>query len=305
MIPTICVVGAGRMGSSIARALLSKGYRTAVWNRTLSRCQPLAEAGAEVLPTVEEAIRTVDVIIVNVLDMAASEALLRRNSIAPLLAGKVIVQLTSASARLAREEARWLASHGTRYLDGAIMATPDFIGTPEAALLYSGSREAFEANKDLLLTLGGGTTFVGDIPGQASALDTALLAQLWGGLFGTLQALAVVEAEDLSLDTFEGQLAAFKPVVDAAVIDLVDRTRSRRFAGDAKTLASLGAHHSAFQHLLAACEERGLNAALPRAMDTVFRQGLAEQGSDSDFASLAPLFRRRQSSVASGEQAYA
>lgn len=303
MQPTICVLGAGRMGSAISRALLSKGHRTTVWNRTLSRCRPLAEMGAEVLPTAEEAIRTADVIIINLLDMAASAAVLRRASVARLLAGRVIVQLTSASPRLAREEAAWLASHGAGYLDGAIMATPDLIGAPEAALLYAGRREVFEASKDLLLALGG-TTFVGDTPGQASALDTALLTQMWGALFGTLQAMAIVEAEALSLDTFEHQRAAFAPVTTAAVTDLIDRIRSRRFAADDKTLATLGAHYSAFEHLLEACKERGLNAALPQAMESVFRQGLEEHGPQSDFAALAPLFGTRHRSN-TGEPAHA
>lgn len=300
----VCVLGAGRMGSSIVRSLVSHGYETWVWNRTAAKCEPLVALGAKAAASVEEGIRAADVVIVNVLDYAASAALLKRESIASILAGNVIVQLTSGSPRLAREEARWAEAHGAHYLDGAIMATPDFIGRPEAALLYSGPQEVFEAHKDLLFTLGGGTSHVGDIPGQASAVDTALLTQMWGALFGALQGMAVIEAEDLGLETFQKQLLAFKPVVDAALLDLIERTRTSRFAGDETTLASLGAHYSAFQHLLEACEERGLDAALPRVMDAFFRQALSAGGSESDFASLAPLFRGRRSATPVMEQAY-
>ncbi len=77
-----------------------------------------------------------------------------------------------------------------------------------------------------------------------------------------------------------------------ALLDLIDRTASRRFGGDEKTLASLGAHHSAFQHLVEACEEQGLDAALPQAMARFFRRALAQTGPSADFASLAPLFQR-------------
>lgn len=288
---TVCVLGAGRMGSSIVRTLLDRGYPAWVWNRTAAKCAPLAALGANVAASVRDGVEAADVTIINVLDYAASEALLKEDRVASALAGKVVVQLTSGSPRLAREEARWVEAHGGGYLDGAIMATPDFIGKAETALLYSGSRSVYETHRTLLFAFGGGTKYVGAAPGQASALDTALLTQMWGGLFGALQGMAVAEAEGLDLETFGSHLAAFKPVVDAALFDLIDRTNARRFAGDEATLASLGAHYSAFQHLLEASEERGLNAAVPRAMDAIFRQGLSQGGPESDFASLAPLFR--------------
>jgi 3-hydroxyisobutyrate dehydrogenase-like beta-hydroxyacid dehydrogenase len=305
MISNVCVLGAGRMGSSIARAFLDRGYPTWVWNRTAAKCAPLAALGARVATSVEDGIRAADVVMVNVLDYAASNALLRREGVASVLADKAIVQLTSGSPRLAREEARWVEAHGAGYLDGAIMAIPDFIGKPETALLYSGSRDVYEKHKPVLFALGGGTSYVGDAPGQASALDTALLTQMWGGLFGALQGMAVAEAEGIDLETFRNHLSAFKPVVDAALIDLVDRTNTRRFAGDEATLASLGAHYSAFQHLLEACEERGLNAAMPRAMDMIFRQALSRGGPGSDFALLAPLFRNGGLPYEAAEQANA
>ncbi|MER8425969.1 NAD(P)-binding domain-containing protein [Mesorhizobium sp. M1403] len=291
MVSNVCVLGAGRMGSSIIRTLLDRGYPTLVWNRTAAKCSPLTALGAKVAPSVADGFRAADVVIINVLDYAASDALLKQDGVASVLAGKAVVQLTSGSPRLAREEARWVEAHGAGYLDGAIMATPDFIGKPETALLYSGSRSVYETHKPLLLALGGGTSYVGEIPGQASALDIALLTQMWGGLFGALQGMAVAEVEGLSLEMFRSHLSAFKPVVDAALFDLVDRTNARRFAGDDATLASLGAHYSAFQHLLEVCDERGLDAAMPRAMDTIFRQALSLGRMEDDFASLAPLFR--------------
>lgn len=288
----VCVLGAGRMGSSIVRMLLNNGYSTSVWNRTAAKCDPLIALGAKSSHNVEDVIRRSDVILVNVLDYAASDALLKGTGVASLLSGKIIVQLTSGSPRLAREEAAWAEAHGAEYLDGAIMATPDFIGRPEAALLYSGSRLAFEASEPVLFTLGGQTRYVGDTPGQASALDIALLTQMWGGLFGVLQGLAVAQAEGIEIETFRNQFLAFKPVVDAALLDLVDRTESGRFAGDEKTLASLGAHYSAFQHLLESCEEQRLDATLPHTMNGFFRRALSQNGANADFASLVPLFRR-------------
>ncbi len=287
----VCVLGAGRMGSSIVRTLLDRGYPTSVWNRTAAKSEPLAALGAKVAASVEDGVGAAEVVIVNVLDYAASKTLLRSDNVASALVGRTIVQLTSGSPRLAREEAQWVEARGADYLDGAIMATPDFIGRPETTLLYSGSRVVYDRHEPLLLERCGGTGYVGEVAGQASALDTALLTQMWGGLFGTLQGMAVAEAEGLDLLTFRGHLAAFKPVVDAALFDVVDRTKAHRFAGDEATLASLGAHYSAFRHLLEACEERGLSAAMPRAMDQIFQKALSLGSGTDDFASLFPLFQ--------------
>ncbi|EKF17412.1 NAD(P)-dependent oxidoreductase [Nitratireductor pacificus] len=298
MTTTICVIGAGRMGSSLARTLLNAGRPTWVWNRTAARCAPLVALGAKTANALADAVQASELILINVIDHDASAALLRQEAVSSALSGRTVIQLTSGSARLAREEALWVEAQGARYLDGAIMATPDFIGRPEAALLYSGSLASFEAHRDILLTLGGRSAHVGDVPGQASALDTALLTQMWGGLFGALQGMAVADAEGLSLDVFRDQLSAFKPVVDAALYDTIDRTAARRFAGDAETLASLGAHHSAFTHLLEACEDQGLDQGLPREMARLFREGLSRNGPEADFASLAPLLRGGPSSEA-------
>lgn len=294
---TVCVLGAGRMGSAIVRALRDREYPTWVWNRTAARCAPLAASGAKVAATVREGVQAAEVVMVNVLDHAASEAVLGQDGVATALAGKVVIQLTSGSPRLARLEAKWVEARGGAYLDGAIMATPDFIGKPETALLYSGSRAVFDAHEALLAALGGATSHVGDQPGQASALDTALLTQMWGGLFGALQGMAVAQAEGLDLAAFREQLARFKPVVDAALFDLVDRAAARRFAGDESTLASLGAHYGAFQHLLEVCEARDLDTALPMAMDGIFRQALARGRSEDDFAALAPLLQSQRTAV--------
>src|SRR5438876_970927 len=69
------VVGLGIMGSGMARNLLRAGYPLTVHNRTRTRAEPLAEAGAAVVDSpAEVAAASVVVVVGNML--AASEALL-------------------------------------------------------------------------------------------------------------------------------------------------------------------------------------------------------------------------------------
>ncbi|MFC3076945.1 NAD(P)-dependent oxidoreductase [Phenylobacterium terrae] len=299
MNPIVCVLGAGRMGSSIVRALLLSGHAVWVWNRTAAKTAPLAEAGAKVAETAAEAVRAADLVIVNVLDYDVSDRILRTPAVVEALAGKTLVQLTSGSPRLARDQEAWAKVRSVAYLDGAIMATPDFIGRPEAALLYAGSRSAYERYEPTLRLLGAAGGYVGEDAGLASALDTALLTQMWGALFGALQGLAVAQAEGVAPSAFLGHLRAFKPVVDAAVVDAVERGGAGRTRADEATLATLAAHYSAFQHLLEVTKVRGIDPALPEALDSLFRRAAAAgRLEDDDFAALAPLVLGREEDLA-------
>lgn len=288
---TICVVGAGRMGSALARAFLKQQYVTHVWNRTSAKGEALAALGARIAISLDHAIAASDIVVVNVIDYGAADAHLRSPAATSALKGKLLVQLTSGSPKQARETGEWATKHGAAYLDGAIMATPNFIGEPSATILYSGSREAFDDNKEVFLALGGNAVHVGDDFGHASALDIGLLSQLWGTLFGTLQAIAVCQAEGVELDAYARYLQPFKPIIDGAVADLVTRTRDGRYRSDDQTLATIAAHYSAFQHLLDVSAERGLNRAVPEAFDSIFKVAIAAGHLQDDFAALARFMR--------------
>ncbi|QSQ17729.1 NAD(P)-dependent oxidoreductase [Myxococcus landrumensis] len=291
MKPTLTVIGAGRMGSALIKAFLQKGYTTTVWNRTRSRSEPLAKLGAHLADTVRDAVKRSDIIVVNVLDYDTSDQLLRQDEVTRELRGKLLVQLTSGSPALAREQETWARQHGIDYLDGAIMATPDFIGQAECALLYSGSAALFEKHRAVLNVLGGATAHVGEDVGHASALDSALLFQMWGTLFGTLQALAISRAEGIPLEKTTAFLKLTEPVTQGAVTDLLTRVQQDRLTADEHTLASLEAHNVAFQHLLALCKERNIHRGVADAMYSVIHDAVKAGHGKDDFAILTRFLK--------------
>ncbi|MGO4621982.1 NAD(P)-dependent oxidoreductase [Ensifer sp. 2TAB8] len=292
MQPAISVLGMGRMGSALARALLAAGYRTTVWNRTAEKAAPLAAAGAEVAASVGDAVAASAIVIVNVSDYAATEGLLRNGAVATALHDKLIVELTSGTPDGAREVQGWAARHGIRHLDGAILATPDFIGTEAGTLLVSGPADVFEAARYVLRALGGNVQYIGTDPGLANALDSALLALMWGALFGALQSIAVCRAEAIDLETLDKQWSATAPVVEGLVADLIRRSAAGRYTADAETLSSVSPHFGAFRHLVDLMEARGIDRTITDGYEAIFRRAIAAGHLHDDFASLSQFMGR-------------
>lgn len=284
---SITVIGTGRMGSALAGSLLQSGYPTTVWNRTRQKTDPLARLCAIVAPSVEEAVNAGEIIIVNVSDYEATKALLHSDAIASAIRGKLIVELTSGTPNGAREAAEWYREHGASYLDGAIMATPDYIGTDAGTILLAGPRAAFDTNRDVFRALGGNVQHVGEEPGRANGLDSALLAIMWGALFGTLHAIAVSQAEEIELGELARQWSATAPVIDGLVTDLIKRTSAGRFASDNETLSSISAHHGAMQHLLELMQFREIDRSIVDGYDAIFKRAIAAGHLHDDFAALS------------------
>ena len=284
---SIAVVGTGRMGSALARSLLAAGHRTTVWNRTRDKAEPLAALGAVIAPSVLDAVSAAEIIIVNVSDYAATADILHDATVASAVRGKLIVELTSGTPHGAREVADWCARHGASYLDGAIMATPDFIGTDAGTILISGQSQAFQENDAVFRALGGNVQHVGQDPGRANALDSALLALMWGALFGALNAIAVCQAEEIELGELGRQWTATAPVVEGLVTDLIKRTSAGRFAADEETLSSIAIHHSSFQHLLELMDARGIDRSVVDGYGSIFQRAIAAGQVHGDFAALS------------------
>lgn len=291
MKPAIAVIGTGRMGSALAGAFLGAGLTTHVWNRTAARLVPLTTRGALAAASVRDAAAAADIIVVNVSDYAAADLVLRVDAVIEALRGKTLVQLTGGSPRQARDTAAWAHQHGIGYLDGAIMATPDLVGTDHCTVLYSGSRALFDTHASTLRALGSAATFVGDDAGHASTLDVALLTCMWGSLFGALHGVSVIQAEQFPVARFVDSIRPMLPLINTWTLDVIERIRDGRLNGDEQTPASIDTHHGSLLHLLEICRDRGIHAAVPDAFDGIFRRAIAAGRGKDDFAALDAFMR--------------
>lgn len=115
----VTVIGLGPMGRAMVTALMKAGHRVTVWNRTPSRAAELVRGGAALAPTPSDAVVASKLVILSLTDYPAMYDILSGSS--GVLAGKVLVNLSSDTPAASREAAAWAAEHGARFLTGGVM----------------------------------------------------------------------------------------------------------------------------------------------------------------------------------------
>nr|WP_042188743.1 NAD(P)-binding domain-containing protein [Kibdelosporangium sp. MJ126-NF4]CEL18427.1 dehydrogenase, putative [Kibdelosporangium sp. MJ126-NF4]CTQ97910.1 dehydrogenase, putative [Kibdelosporangium sp. MJ126-NF4] len=197
----VSVIGLGRLGAALAAAFLANGHPTTVWNRTPAKAAPLAAKGATVAGSVAEAVAASPLVLIVVLDHAAARALLE--PAADDLRGRTLLNVSSSAPDDIRALARWATGHGADYLDAAVMAVPQAIGTPDAQVLFSGSTTAFERYGEQLGILGS-TRYLADDPGVAELYSLGLLSAAYGTLFGFVHGTALLDSAQVKPTEFLG-----------------------------------------------------------------------------------------------------
>lgn len=282
----VTVIGLGRMGQALAGALLKAGHPTTVWNRTASKADQLVSEGARLAPTIGDAIGAGRVTIVCVTDYRAVHELLGTGDVA--LDGTTLVNLTSGDSSQARDTARWAERRGARYLDGAVMAVPPVIGTPEAVILHSGPRPVFEDCESVLGALGT-VTHLGEDPGLASLYDVAGLAMMWSVLNAWLQGTALLRTAGVDAATY----APFARRIAAGVAEWLPGYAEQIDSGSFPAeVAALETEVRSMEHLIEESEAVGVNAELPRLIKAMADRAIAAGHGGEQYPVLIEEFGR-------------
>ncbi|GGM63163.1 hypothetical protein GCM10011608_55520 [Micromonospora sonchi] len=151
----IAVLGAGRMGTAVARRLLAGGNRVTVWNRTPARTRMLAAAGADVAATPAAAVAEADLVLTLLTDAAAVEATLFGvdATLAALRPGAIVVQMsTIAPDEVNRIAARLPAS--VSFLDAPVGGSIDAATAGKLTILAGGPAAFVDLAEPVLRQLG-------------------------------------------------------------------------------------------------------------------------------------------------------
>jgi 3-hydroxyisobutyrate dehydrogenase-like beta-hydroxyacid dehydrogenase len=282
----VTLLGLGAMGSALATALIQRGHVVTVWNRSPGKIEPLVAQGARHAKSVAAAVEASPVVVVCVLDYSAVLSMLAEA--APALAGRVVVNLTNGTPRQVREASEWVAHQGAEYVDGAIMAVPPMIGGPDALVLYSGSEKGFEAHRATLEVFGT-SRFLGLDAALAAVHDLALLGGMYGMFAGFLHATALAGTVNVRAMDFVELLVPWLRSMAATLPGLARQVDARDYTID--VVSNLRMQVVAFDHILAASREQGVDPKLLEPLHALFRQRLAAGHPDEDVSGAIELIR--------------
>lgn len=142
---TVAWLGTGRMGAAMAHRLLGAGQHVTVWNRTRSKTDDLAAAGAQVADDVTDLARA-DIVFV----MVSTPSDLEQVTTGPdgLLSGdsrpRVVVDCSTVDVETSARVRAALAHHGVEFLASPISGNPHVVAEGESVLVASGPRQTYD-----------------------------------------------------------------------------------------------------------------------------------------------------------------
>ncbi len=275
----VTVLGLGAMGRALAEQLVDAGRTTTVWNRSAGKAADLAARGAEVADTVDDAIAAGPLVVACLLDHDAVHEVL--DPVAASLAGRTLVNLTTTTPAQAREIGSWATAHGADHLDGGIMAVPEMIGGPGAALLYSGTPGAF-ARHQAVLDLWGTSTDLGPDHGMASLYDLALLSGMYTMFAGFFHGAAMVGSEGVTATEFAAWSAPFLAAMTGAFAEyasIVD-------GGDYSVAGQQSLEFSDLGDIVRASADQGVSTEVIEPVQALIRRQIAAGNGAQGFARI-------------------
>jgi 3-hydroxyisobutyrate dehydrogenase len=166
----VAVLGTGLLGSGFVEGFLARGGTDVVaWNRTRSRAEPLAQQGARVVDTIEEAVRHADRVHIVLLDDDTVDDAIRAMHGA-LRPGVVIVDHTTTRPDRTAERMAALDAAGIDYLHAPVMMGPPAARNAKGMMMVSGPVERFNRVRDELSRMTGELWHVGERPDLAAVL---------------------------------------------------------------------------------------------------------------------------------------
>jgi 3-hydroxyisobutyrate dehydrogenase-like beta-hydroxyacid dehydrogenase len=200
-------IGLGNMGSAIAGRLLQAGHALRVWNRSAEPARRLAERGAQVAATAEEAFRG-DVVFSMLSDDEVTRSVLVDSGVlARATPGETClhVNMATISAALGDELAERHRERGVGYVAAPVLGRPDVAAAGKLTVLLAGPRQSVESVQPLLEgTIGQKFWRFGERASQANVVKLAVNFMLAAAIESMGEAAALTAGYGIEVrDLFE------------------------------------------------------------------------------------------------------
>jgi 3-hydroxyisobutyrate dehydrogenase len=281
----VAVLGAGVMGAGMVGSLRRAGHDVAVWNRTASKAQHLADTGAVVAPTVTDAVTGADAVLTILFDTAATLAV-KDELTAALAPGAVWIQ----SATVGADGIAAIADGVPAIVDAPVLGTKKPAADGTLVVLVSGEPGLRDRCKPVFEAIGSRTVVAGDTVGPASALKLVCNSWVAVTMAGIAQSMRFADALGVEPGLFleaVGGTPTGSPYVQAK--------GSAILAGDYATSFAVDGVVKDVGLMIDAAGRHGFPADLLEAVRELYVRASAAGHGDADMAAVAEVFGRRPS----------
>jgi 3-hydroxyisobutyrate dehydrogenase len=162
-------LGIGLLGSNFVRAMIKKGDRVQIWNRTASRAKELEQYGAKAFANAEDAVRGASFVHVTLKDDASVDEVLE-NASKGFGNGAIIIDHTTTSKKGAIERTKKWKDRGFIYQHAPVFMGPANALESSGFMLVSGDRDVISKLQPELLKMTGKLLDFGAETGKAAAM---------------------------------------------------------------------------------------------------------------------------------------
>ncbi len=276
----IAILGIGLMGYPMGRRLCGAGYAVHVWNRTLSKAQRLAAAGAIVHESPAEAVRDADIVI-TMLDNGAvvGNVLFDLGAAAAMKPGALLVDMSSIKPVEARDHAARLSELRITYLDAPVSGGTIGAENGTLAIMAGGKASSFEQAIPVLNVFGR-ATHVGPVgAGQLAKLANQMIVGATIGIVA--EALLLCERGGANMGKVKEAITG--GFADSRILQVHGQRMVER---DFTPRGRMSVQLKDLRNALSTAHEIGYEAPITTLFEHLYAQGIDHGLADLDHSGL-------------------
>jgi 3-hydroxyisobutyrate dehydrogenase-like beta-hydroxyacid dehydrogenase len=194
-VTSVAVLGTGRMGSAMARALAAAGHDVTLWNRTPDAAGRLAEElGAPVAPDPRAAVKAADVALTMLADGGAVRETYERPGgiLEGVRDGLVLLEMSTVEPGVSQALAPAVRERGGELLDAPVSGSVTLAEKGELTVMIGGEAAALERARSVVDALAARVFHLGSV-GAGAAMKLAVNAVIFGLDVALSEALVLAE----------------------------------------------------------------------------------------------------------------
>lgn len=265
----------------MASRLLGAGYPLSAWNRTREKALPLAELGADVPDSLEEAVASADIVI-TMLEAGPIVQKVVEDMLPSLKTGTLVIDMSSTRQSEAKDVARLLASRQIAFLDAPVSGGVVGAEAGTLAIMVGGSDDDFRRAEPVFNVMGRPTLVGPNGAGQVAKLCNQLIV---GGTVAIV-AEAMLLAQAGGADPAAMRAAIRGGFAESRILEVHgQRMLDRNFKPGGQIKSQAKDH----VNIMAVAEDAGLQLPLTALVADLFDGLLASHESADQAAALLAL----------------